>query len=120
MRLSLTGYVLIALAASLLANAYLGWQWAGAKAECRADMERAAFIAITDERARAAKAATQAGEIARDTKADTREGVTEGQGNSNAREQNIRAAVVHGDCRMPVGLPRLTQAVSEANAAGGD
>lgn len=120
MRLSLIGYVLIALAASLLGNAWIGWQWAGAKAECRADMERAAFIAITDERARAATAATRAGEIARDTKADTREGVTAVQGNSNAREQNIRGVVVHGDCRMPIGLPRLTQAVIEANAAGGD
>lgn len=120
MKLQLTGWLMIALGASVLVNLFLGWQWAGAKADCRADMERAAGIAISNERTRAAQAAEQAGEIARDTRADTREGVTAGQGNTNAREQAIRSGVVHGDCRMPVGLPRLTQAVDEANAAGGD
>lgn len=120
MKFSLLGYLAIGLAASLLLSGFLGWRLAGAGQRCRANMEQAARIAIQDERKRADKADKQAGEIAAQVGQETVEAVATGQGNTNEREVEIRTVVVHGDCRMPVGLPRLDPAVSEANAAASD
>lgn len=120
MKLTLVAWLLIGLAVSVLANAFLGWQWAGAKAQCRADMERSARIAIEAERERAGKADKDAGAIAEKTGKETGLAVAAGQGNTNEREVDIRTVVVHGDCRMPARLPRLDSAVREANAAAGD
>lgn len=119
MKLQLTGWLLIALAASLAGNAFLGWQWAGAKAECRADMEHAAVIAINNERARAAKADEESVGISVITGAEATTAARKAQGATDAREQQIRTVVVRGDCRMPDGLPSLQPAIDEANAAAG-
>jgi Flp pilus assembly protein TadB len=112
-------YLTGALAISLAANAFLGWQWAGAKAECRADMERAAKIATERERERASKADEEAVGIDVTTSAATAAASRKAQGNTHAREQAIRSVGTTGECRMPRGLPRLDSAVDEANAAAG-
>lgn len=112
-------YLAGALVVSLAANAFLGWQWAGAKAECRADMVEAAKIAIERERDRAGKADEEAVGISVTTSAATAATTRKAQGNTHAREQAIRSVGTTGECRMPRGLPRLDPAVDEANAAAG-
>lgn len=119
MKIELVTGLAICLALSLAANAFLGWQWAGAKAECRADMQRAARIAIENERNRADKADEQAVGISAVESAKASAAAREAQGNTHEREKAIRTVVVAGDCRMPDGLPSLQPAVDEANAAAG-
>lgn len=112
-------YIAGALALSLAANAFLGWQWAGAKAECRADMQKAARIAIENERKRADKADEEAVGISTIVGAATTAAVREVIGDTHEREQVIRAVPATGGCRMPAGLPSLQPAIDEANAAAG-
>lgn len=119
MKLQLTGYLLIALALSLIGNAFLGWQLAQAGAECRADMERSARIAIDNERTRASKADEQAVGISTITAAVATANARKAQGDTHVREQAIGTVVVTGACRMPDGLPSLQPAIDEANAAAG-
>lgn len=119
MKLELTACLAIGLAVSLVGNAFLGWQWAGAKAECRADMQKAARIAIENERERASKADEEAVGIEVTTSAATTAATRKAQGDTHAREQAIRSVGTTGECRMPRGLPRLDPAVDEANAAAG-
>ena len=90
-----------------------------AKAECYAGQVEAAKLAIEAERRRAEKADAEAGQIADKSKNDAAKAVSTAQGNTNERSTQIRAVVVHGDCRMPVGLPDLSAAAREANAAAG-
>lgn len=110
-------YLLTAFGLSLAGNAFLGWQWAQAKAECRADMEKAARIAIANERKRADQADEQAVGISTVVAAATSEAVKAAIGGTHGREQAFRTVVVTGECRMPVGLPSLAPAIDEANAA---
>lgn len=119
-RLSLTGYLILAMIVSAGVNVFLGYRLAGASQRCRADMVTAAKIAIENERKRAAKDEATATEIADDTKNEARDAVAASQGNTNDREGAIRTVVVHGDCRMPAGLPSLQPAIDEANAAARD
>lgn len=115
-------YVAI-LAALLLLSA--GWnvhqfrKLSASKAECKAKMLEAATLAITNERERAARADKQAGEIVNKTKGETAKAVARTEGQTNDRAQAIRNVVVRGDCRMPRGLPDLSAAAREANAAAG-
>lgn len=120
MKISLTGYLLLALALSAVGNAFLSWRLVGAGARCRVSMVEAAKAAIMNERARAAEAEEQASEIATDEKQKGRDAATANEVSTNGRETAIRSVVVHGDCRMPVGLPSLQPAVDEANAAARD
>lgn len=119
MNLQTTVVLAILLALSLLGNAVLGWQWAGAKAECRADMERAAGIAITNERTRADQADEESVGISVITAAATTAAVREILGDTHARDQATRSVPTTGECRMPAGLPSLQPAIDEANAAAG-
>lgn len=120
MRLSLTGYLLVALILSALANGVLAWRLAGASQRCRAEMESAARIAITNEQKRAAGAERKATDIAAETKKEGREDAAASEIETNDRETAIRTVVLHGDCRMPVGLPSLQPAIDAANAAARD
>lgn len=120
MKLTLTGYLLIAMIASAGANVFLGWRLASASQRCRVEMVEAAKIAIEDERKRAAKDEATAAGIAADTKNEARDAVAASQETTNDREAAIRTVVVRGDCRMPVGLPSLQPAIDEANAAARD
>ncbi|MGG6461413.1 hypothetical protein [Solilutibacter silvestris] len=88
-----------------------------AKAECKAGMFQAASIAIQNERDRAAKADKQAAEIADKAKAVTAKAVATDQGKTNERSTQIHGVQLHGDCRVPVGMPDLSAAAREANAA---
>lgn len=117
--MNLTIGLAVALALSLIGNAFLGWQWAGAKAQCRADMEKAARIAIDRERDKAEKNESQAVDISTTIAAATSEAVRNAIGDTHDRRQTIRNVVVSGACRMPDGLPSLQPAVDEANAAAG-
>lgn len=112
-------YLAGGLALSLAANAFLGWQWAGAKAECRADMVEAAKIAIERERDRAGKADEEAVGISTIVGAATSAAVREVIGDTHERDKAIRAVPATGACRMPDGLPSLQSAIDEANAAAG-
>lgn len=91
-----------------------------AKADCRTEMVEAAKAGIEAERARAAKADTDAGKIAGDTRNNTRSGTAKAQGNTNARQNAIQNTRTDGSCRMPAGLPKLDAAVNAANAAARD
>lgn len=110
----------VALAASIAGNAVLGWQLAKSRETCRADMVTAARIAIENERDRAADADREAGKIAHETAADTRNDTVSAEEKTHAREHAIRQVVVTGACRMPDGLPELQPAIDAANAAAGD
>ena len=106
-----------ALVLSLVGNGVLLRKAWTANAQCQTDMERAARIAIENERKRAADAEEQADAIVAEQREETANNVSDAQRNTNAREAKIQTVVVHGDCRMPDGLPRLDPAVAEANAA---
>lgn len=108
------------LVASLLLNLRQYGTNRSHKAECRAQMVEAAKAAITAERDRAAKAEARAGEIAQDTKKDSRRATGAAQESTNARQNRIESVRTTGACRMPDGLPSLDPAVDAANAAAGD
>lgn len=115
----LTGYLLIAIALSVLLNAFLGWQWAQAGAECEASKAKAVVDANTQIRKDEARRDTRLDEITVTTQHDTRENVREVQADATDRAEIIRRVVVRGDCRRPDGLPSLDAAVREANTAAG-
>jgi hypothetical protein len=117
--LQLTIGLAIALLLSLIGNAVLGWQWAGAKADCRADMERSARLALTAERTRAGQADETSVGIATIEAAKTAAATRTAQGATHDRDRATRAVPVSGACRMPDGLPGLGPAVDAANAAAG-
>lgn len=119
MKLQALGYALLALGLSLLGNLFLGWQWAGAQAECRAGMEQAARIAIQTEQARARKAEATASRIAATTQSDTMRAVTAVIQGAMTSERDFRSTPVTGTCRMPA-TPSLQPAIDAANAAGSD
>lgn len=112
--------LLVLLALSLWGNLHQYGKLKSAGEKCHADIIEAAKRGIEAERERAAKADKQAGDIAHDTKDDTRKGTARAQENTNARQQAIDATRTTGACRMPDGLPRLGPAVAAANAAAGD
>jgi hypothetical protein len=87
-----------------------------AQATCRTNMVAAAKAGIELERDRAAKAERQAQGIAQESKDKAAADARGAQENTNGREKKIHTVLVHGDCRMPVGLPSLQPAVDEANA----
>jgi hypothetical protein len=110
----------IALGLALWGNVHqYGTQRAAAET-CRTHRVEAARLAIVAERERAAKADRQAGDIVDKNRRETRDGVTHAQEGTNARDAQIQAVVVHGDCRMPDGLPSLQPAIDAANAAAGE
>ena len=119
MKLQLTGYLILALIVSALGNAFLGWKWAGAKAQCRADMERAARIAIDKERDRAGKAEEQSAGISTTTAAASAAQARKATGDTYARDQAIRGVPTTGECRMPDGMPSIQPAIDQANSAAG-
>ncbi len=115
-------YVLVLgllLVGSLWGNLHQYGTARSAKAECKSGMKEAALIAIQNERERAAKADKQAGEIADKAKGETANAVAQDEGNTNGRSRQLEAVVVRGGCYMPAGVPDLTPAVREANAAAG-
>lgn len=120
MRLTLSGYLLLALLLSTAGNGFLVWRLAGSVERCKGQMVSAALKAIENERDRANKADKEAADITKDTKADTREDVTGAQGKTNDRDQAFRGVPTFGDCRMPAGLQSLQPAIDEANAAASD
>jgi len=119
-KLSLTGYLLAGLVLSAAGNAYLAWQLAQAAQQCETEKTAAELKAVEAERDRVAEEDRKAGEIAAKTKSETQDAVFANETESNAREQQIRTVVVHGDCRMPAGLPSLQPAINAANAAARD
>lgn len=120
MKMTLTFYLVLALALSLLSAGGLAWRVAGEGPRCREKMVTAALVAIKNERDRAARADKEAGRIVQKTRADTGNNVRTAQEGSNEREQALRTVVVRGDCRMPAGLPSIQGAIDAANAAAGD
>ena len=109
------------LALSAAGNVWLLRKTWTAKADCRAQMEQAARIAIEDERKRADNADAQARGIAADTRSDTRKGAAQAQRNTDARESKLGQVAVTGGCLMPAGgMPSIQPAIDEANAAAGD
>lgn len=119
-KLTLAGYLLVALAVSAAGNGFLAWRLAGANQRCEAEKNDARAEAVEAERDRVAAEDRKGGEIAAETKSETQDAVFANQTDSNAREQQIRTVVVHGDCRMPAGLPSLQPAINAANAAARD
>lgn len=112
-------YLLGALLVSLGANAFLGWQWAEAGAECDARIEAAKREAVEAERERAANAEREASQIATAAHADTMRAVTAVIQGAMSRDQDFRATPVTGECRMPA-TPSLQPSVDAANAAARD
>jgi hypothetical protein len=110
-------WLLGAFGLSLAGNAFLGWQWAQASAECDSRVERAAREAAEAELIKAAKDDEQAVGISTIVGAATNEAVKAAIGGTHVREHEIRTVVVTGECRMPGGLPSLAPAIDEANAA---
>ncbi|WP_337052506.1 hypothetical protein [Pseudoxanthomonas sp. USHLN014] len=102
---------------SLAANAWLIWRLGGAKAACTASQQSAVTAALEAERKRADQADRTAAGIAQDTRTERANAVIGAQGDTHARDTQIRTVVVHDDCRMPDGLPDLRPAVDAANAA---
>lgn len=120
MKLELLGYLAIALALSVVLNVALGWQWAQARQECRADMEAAARIGIENERKRSARAdKTTLDTLARQAKV-ARQQAEVAQAAVNEREIEIRRVVTRGDCGFPHKLPSIQRAIDAANTAAGD
>lgn len=117
MKLEITTLLAIGLAASLVGNAVLGWQWAESGAECDTRVETAQRKAVEAERERANKADDESVAISSVVAAVTSEAVKAAIGDTHVREQAIRNVPVTGECRMPVGLPSLSDAIGEANAA---
>lgn len=105
------------LVASIGLNVWLGYRLAGASERCKASQQAAVASALEDERKRSAKDEQTGAAIVQDARADRADAVTTAQGGTNARDVQIRTVVVHGECRMPDGLPALQPAVDAANAA---
>lgn len=120
MKLSLTAYLVIALALSGAATVFLGWRLAASGQRCETEKAQAERNAVIAERDRAAAEEKKAAAIADETKSEARAASAASQVSTNARETAIRNVSVRGDCRMPAGLPSLQPAVDEANAAGRD
>jgi len=120
MKLTLTGYLLAGLALSAGANGFLAWRLSNAAQRCETEKTAAKLQAVEAERDRAAKEDRKAAEIAAETKSETQDAVFANETEANEREQQIRTVVVHGDCRMPAGLPSLQPAINAANAAARD
>lgn len=120
MKLELTALLAIGLVASLLGNAFLGWQWAESSAECAAKQQAAANKALRDEWKRLEGADRRALEIGREQGEQTARAARDAQQGTNEREDTYRRVPVTGACRMPDGLPDLRPAVEAARAAAGD
>lgn len=112
-------YLLLALALSLAANVFFGWQWAQSGAECQAEQAEATVAANEQLREAEADRNTQLDAVTIETQTETRETVREVQTNASERAETIRRVVVRGDCVRPDGLPSLNAAVRKANRAAG-
>ncbi|GAB2619776.1 hypothetical protein [Novilysobacter erysipheiresistens] len=119
MKLQLTACLLIALGLSMLANAFLGWQWAQSGAECETTKATAVVVANTQVRKDEGERDTKLDRVTAETQTDTRNAVAEVQEDARDRTQAIDRVVVRGDCRRPDGLPSLDAAVDQARAAAG-
>lgn len=115
-------YVAIAallLGLSLWGNVHQYGTVRSAKAECRAQMEEVARRAVEAEFDRARAAEKRSRDIADKIKRAVEQERKRQKDNTNGRKQQIDDVRVTGSCVMPDGLPDLSPAVGEANAAGG-
>lgn len=119
MKLSLTGYLLIAVTALVAGNIFTGYMWATASSRCTASKAVATGNANETQAKSESKRDKALDAVAVDTKADTRKEVAKTQDKTNERAAAIDRVPTTGACRRPDGLPSLDAAVGEANAAAG-
>lgn len=120
MKLSLAAYLAIALAIALVGDVVLLMKLGAAKPQCKADMAIATVHADQGVRKDEDKRDVKLDAVSIDTKADAHAAVATVEKQTNERAQTIDRVPVTGDCRAPVGLPRLDAAVDQANAAAGN
>lgn len=119
MKLSLTGYLLVAVILLVGGNIFTGYMWATASSRCTASKAVASGKANEDQAKGEAKRDKALDALATDTKADTRKEVAKTQDKTHERAAAIDGVPTSGACRRPDGLPSLDVAVGEANAAVG-
>jgi len=119
MKLTLVAYLVIVLALSVLLNAFLGWQWAQAGAECKADKATAVGKANVQVRADETKRDTKLDRVTVETKAGTGKAVAKVKEQTRERAEAIDRVPAGTGCAAPVGLPSLDAAVDQARAAAG-
>ena len=120
MRLSLTGYLLIAVILLAGGNIFTGYMWATASSRCTASKAVDTGNANEKQAKGERKRDTALDAVATETKADTRKEVAKTQDKTNERAAAIDRVPTSGACRRPDGLPSLDAAVREANAAAGN
>ncbi|GAB3388175.1 hypothetical protein [Lysobacter fragariae] len=120
MKLSFLQISLIANAVLLAIALFLGWRLAGAAPRCdlkqATNTGKANFELRKEEGTRDKKL----DKVATTTKADARKDVRKAQEQTRARAEAIDRLPADGSCRRPDGLPDLSSAVDQANAASGD
>ena len=117
MKLTLAGYLLIGLVASVLWGGFATFRWltAGARCDARIAEGRADGEAAAREHYR--RALQVAAGLAESERAMTAAALTEAAGNTTGRGTVILQVPVSGACVMPAGLPSLQPAVEEARRA---
>lgn len=117
MKLSLAGYLLLAVVALAIGNLVTGYLWLTAGARCNAKQAEARTEAQEQAAEHYRKALTIATGIFDGTRADTAAAVAAAAGSTSDRAVQIVRVPVTGACVMPAGLPSLQPAVEEARRA---
>lgn len=119
MKFSLTAYLAIALALSVIGNCVQLYRAGGAKPRCEAAQAKSVVKADRGVRADENARDKKLDAVSRDSKADTAQAVGKVESKTHERAAAIDAVPVSGNCRAPVGLPPLDAAVDQANRAAG-
>lgn len=120
MKLTLAGYLLVAVIALAITNLVTGYLWLTAGARCKADKAQAVTKAQEAAAEHYSKARDVASRIFDGTRADTAADLTDAAGSTSDRAVQIIRVPVTGGCTMPAGLPSLQPAVEEARRAARD
>lgn len=120
MPLNLTGWLLVACAVLSLSLAFAVQRVLSAGARCDTKIESAKLAAVEAERERATKADAAAAAMFADVQSEVRSSLDTAADATADRDAKIHTVYVTGECRMPAGLPPLSDAVKEARDAAAD
>lgn len=120
MKLSLAGYLLIALVLVAGWGGFATYRWATASARCDARMADARADGEAQAREHYRRALQVSAGLAATERAVTASALSAAAGNTADRGVQIIRVPVTGACIMPAGLPSLQPAVQEARDAARD
>lgn len=120
MKLSLAGWLLVAVVGLALANLATGYLWLTAGARCAAKLAKAEADAGEQAAEHYRKALGVAVGIFDGSRADTARELSGAGATTSDRTAQIIRVPVTGACTMPRGLPSLQPAVEEARRAARD